>query len=101
MPRRERVSKVEQHARVTLHRAADVTQQYERTRAHPPFPRRQHHDVAAAAKAFADRAPQIDARAAASHPSPRTADAGVPYETAERHPRVCNLLRRKRSEILV
>ena len=95
MPRRQRVSEMQQHARIALHRAADVAQQHQRTRAHAARPRRQRHHVAAAAETLGDRAPKVDARATAAHPSPRSAHAGIPHETSQRLARLGNFVSRR------
>ena len=84
MPPRQRVSEVQEHAGVALHRSADVAQQHERTRAHAPLPPRQLHHVAAGAEALGDCAPKVDARAAPANPSPCPALSRIPHEARQR-----------------
>ena len=68
-------------ARECLDRA--VAQQDERARAHATDTARQPHHVAAGAKAFRDRATQIDAGAAAANPPSGPPFAGIPAHGAQ------------------
>ena len=97
----DRVREVQEHARVALHRAADVAQQDDRPRPPAPLAAWQRYDVAAGAEALAQRAPEVEARPAAAHPAARAALAGCPGEPRERCARERDLVGGELREVLV
>ena len=98
---RHGVGEVQEHARVALHRSADVAQQHERAAAHARRPPPELHHVAAGADAVGDRPSKIDSRAASSNPSPCPAFTRAPDETRQDGGRFGGFGARERGEILV
>ncbi len=92
---------VQEHARVALHRAADIAQQHQRPWLRATPTRRQRDDFAAGSQAAHQCPTKIDARAAAADPAARAAFARNPLESLERHSRARHFLRRELGEVLV
>ena len=80
VPQHQRMSEVQKHARVALHRAAHVAEDHKRPRTQTPSSPRELHYFAARAQTVRNRAPQIDTWPPAAHPPPRPALAGIPLE---------------------
>ena len=93
VPARRGVREVQEHARIALHRAADVAEQHQRARPHLAAAPRQADDVAAGVEAVGDRPPQIDARAVTRNPAPRATLSRSPLETIEHEFRLRDLRR--------
>ena len=99
--RADRVGEVQEHARVALHRAADVAQQHDRALARAPRPAWQLDDVAAGAHAARERAPEVHARPVPADPAARPALARRPLEPFHRGAGQRDLVRRELREVLV
>ena len=92
---------VEEHARVALHRAADVADEDERSRTGAAPTSWQLDDVAARAEAARERASDVDARSASGDPAPGPPLAGRPRKARECRARDRDLLRCVVCEVLV
>ena len=85
VPPRQGVREMQQHARVALHRSADVAQQHEGPRPHASRPPRQLDDVAAGAQAVARWRAADRCASRARDPSARPPLAG--FQTSRAAPR--------------
>lgn len=95
------VGEMQEHARVALHRPADVAQQHHRTFAHAPVPARQFEDVTARAHAVRQCSSKVHPGPVAADPAARAAIARPPLQPLHRGASQRDLGRGVLREVLV